>query len=304
MADGYVARFGHQPLTLLERNGLPNPFDGQVIYNLDREFVEIYHSAHGVWLSHQQVKGTNESGVVLSPGQPVIPSGSSIDGYTLTSDHRDLRIAGIVVDGDLTPGGKFTVAITGDWPVLISGSTTIGQFLGQSTTQGVAIGLGSQQGAFAMAREAVVGPGPGLVTCTLQPTSRTDQSPPYNPRAPTQVTLTSSSGQPYIQSTSGTYEVIAQFAWPGTSDMSLPFQILAALSMNGGDSMDIRVFDATNVQIIAELLGYTTPTFTVVDLGTVSNVPATPAIWEIQIRGNGTGRKARAASVVFLPPTS
>jgi hypothetical protein len=86
--------------------------------------------------------------------------------------------------------------------------------------------------------------------------------------------------------------------------MSLPFDILAALSMNGGDSMDIRIFDVTNTQTIAELIGYTTPVFTVVSLGTVSNVPATPAIWEIQVRGVGQGRKARAASVVFLPPTA
>jgi hypothetical protein len=306
LAEGYVSRFGHQQLTTAERAILPTVFDGQVIFNITRRNTEVYDAADAVWLSDKQIKATNDSGVTLLEGQPVVRSGTSPNGVTLSSTVSDTGIVGVVVDGDLSPGGVLTVAITGDWPVLVSGAAAVGQFLAQSAVAGEAseLGPGGSQGAFAVVKEVAAGPGPALVQATLQPTSRTDQRPPFNPRSPTQVTLTSSSGNPYIQTTSVVYEVVAQFAWPGTVDMSLPFQILAALSLGGGSSMDIRVFDATNVAVIAELLGYTNPVFTVVDLGLVSNVPSTPAVWEIQLRANGTGRKARAASVVFLPPTS
>jgi hypothetical protein len=306
LAEGYVSRFGHQQLTTAERATLPTVFDGQVIFNITRRNTEVYDEADAVWLSDKQIKATNDSGVTLLEGQPVVRSGTSPNGVTLSSTESDEGIVGVVVDGDLSPGGVLTVATAGDWPVYVSGATTVGQLLAQSAVSGEASALasGGSQGAFAVVKEAVAGPGPALVQATLQPTNRTDQRPGFNPRSVAAITLTSSSGQPYIETTSTTYDVVAQYGWAG-SDLVSPVQAIGAIvELGGGTDMSIRIFDVTNVATIAELTGITDVTFTFRDLGAVTNVSATPAVWEIQLLANGGGRKARCASVVFLPPTT
>lgn len=112
--------------------------------------------------------------------------------------------------------------------------------------------------------------------------------------------FTSSSGSPYQETTSAAYENIGDFIFPGTSAVDAPTALLATIQLGGGTSMDVRVFDVTNATTIAELIGYTNLAFTIQNLGTLSNITTTPAIWQVQLRGNGGGRKARISAVAGL----
>jgi hypothetical protein len=298
--DEYLSRVGFQPLTTAERDSI-SPFDGQIIFNLDRGRNETYDGA--VWLNELLIRAVNDSGGALAVGAPVIPSGVSDSGVTTTTNPNDPDILGAVVDGTLTAGGTLTVAVSGSWPVLASGAVARGDLLASSAVAGEAA-AGTPQGSFAIARGTLAGPGPALVDATIQPTARTDASPAFSPRSVAAITLTGANGQPYIESTAQTYDIVAQYGWAGSDVVSTVESIGAIVELGGGTSMNIRVFDATNVATIAELTGITDPTFTFRDLGAITNVTTTPAIWEIQLRATGGGRKARCASVVFLPPTS
>jgi len=109
--------------------------------------------------------------------------------------------------------------------------------------------------------------------------------------------FTSSSGQPYIESSStASYETIGYFDWPGSTSVDTPSQLKAMCRINGGTSMNVRVYDITNVATIAELTGITATIFTSYDMGTLSNITTAPAVWEIQIQGVGPGVKARIAA--------
>jgi hypothetical protein len=108
--------------------------------------------------------------------------------------------------------------------------------------------------------------------------------------------FTGSSGSPYIESTSTTYQIIGYFEWPGTNVVETLGTLGAVVQLGGGASMAVRVFDETNQTVIAELTGISATSFTAVDLGTVSNITATAAVWTIQVRGLGGGRKARIAA--------
>jgi hypothetical protein len=109
--------------------------------------------------------------------------------------------------------------------------------------------------------------------------------------------FTSSSGQPYIESSStAAYETIGYFDWPGSVTVDTPTQLKAVVARSGGTSMNVRVYDTTNVTTIAELTGATATTFTPYSLGTLSNITTTEAVWEIQIQGVGPGVKARIAA--------
>jgi hypothetical protein len=112
--------------------------------------------------------------------------------------------------------------------------------------------------------------------------------------------FTSSSGQPYIESTSGTYESIGYFEWPGSNTVDTPSNLSVIAAIGGGTSMSVRIYDSTNVATVAELTGITATTFTNFDLGTISNLSATVAVWEIQVLGVGGGRKARLAAITGI----
>jgi hypothetical protein len=94
-----------------------------------------------------------------------------------------------------------------------------------------------------------------------------------------------------VQSSSLTYERVAAFPFPGTSEMSIS-KINALIRRNGAaTSVSMRIYDVTNAQVIAEVTGVTTLDETLItDLGTISNLPAGEATFEVQLlRVGGTG---------------
>ena len=66
--------------------------------------------------------------------------------------------------------------------------------------------------------------------------------------------------------------------------------------LESGTSYDVRVYDSTNANVICTSLGNTNALFSLVDLGTLSNIPVNEAVFEIQIRVNGGGPKMHMAS--------
>lgn len=89
---------------------------------------------------------------------------------------------------------------------------------------------------------------------------------------------------------STTYQRVFSFIFGGTNDWGILDQALALTRQSqdgGGRSHDIRIQDVTNATTIAEVLGRTGAVTTIHDLGTISNLPAAQAVFELQIRRNG-----------------
>lgn len=99
-----------------------------------------------------------------------------------------------------------------------------------------------------------------------------------------------------VQSSSLTYERVAAFPFPGTAIIPSLSKINALVRRNGAaTSVSIRIYDASNAQVIAERSGIVTLDNTfITDLGTISNLPAGEATFEIQLLRVGGPGGARA----------
>jgi uncharacterized spore protein YtfJ len=85
------------------------------------------------------------------------------------------------------------------------------------------------------------------------------------------------------------YAAIARFGFDGSTAVGTPIQINAVASTSA-TSYSIRIVDITNGSlVIAELTGQTNATPTIIDLGTITNIDAGAAIWEVQMLKAGGG---------------
>lgn len=92
-----------------------------------------------------------------------------------------------------------------------------------------------------------------------------------------------------VKTNSTSYTVMGSFIFPGTAQAALD---TAKVSITGTTSptASFRVYDFTNSQTIAELTSQaTTNAKQMFDLGTVSNLPSGPAIFEAQLRKDSGG---------------
>lgn len=107
------------------------------------------------------------------------------------------------------------------------------------------------------------------------------------------VSLGGGASQPGIETPSTNYELVAHMLWPGSTEAGAIDKIEAvAMTEDGADPIAIKIFDITNGNTVAEKTGFAGATdgvFEVVDLGTISNVPSAKAVFEIQIKKDGTG---------------
>lgn len=102
---------------------------------------------------------------------------------------------------------------------------------------------------------------------------------------------------PYLESAGAVYTLISQFIFLGTTKLGTPTKIKSITWRNGGDTVDIRIYDVTNSQIICEKTGIVDLVATVHDLGTLSNLPSGEAIFEIQHKANGSAAKCRTSNI-------
>ena len=103
--------------------------------------------------------------------------------------------------------------------------------------------------------------------------------------------LTINSGTtPYAATASTSYVVVADFIYRGTSLAGAIAAIMAVAWADVSTTCAIRIYDVTNAQVICEKTNITVNTKGMADLGTISNLPANPAIFEVQIkRAAGSG---------------
>ena len=104
---------------------------------------------------------------------------------------------------------------------------------------------------------------------------------------------------PYLPiKTSGSYQVVCRFVFPGTDNINLsPDTAKSVMSrQNAGITVSVRIYDLTNSNTIAETTAQSPSTDdgdpTVLDLGTVSNLPTTEAVFEIQVASSSAAASA------------
>ena len=105
---------------------------------------------------------------------------------------------------------------------------------------------------------------------------------------------------PYLETTSASYTVRTRCIFPGSTLVTMNNIIATCSVPTGAYSMDLRIYDVTNGQVICEKLTFGTSTVTAYDLGTLSNIPTNQAIFEIQYRANGGANKAARCSSVLM----
>ena len=102
---------------------------------------------------------------------------------------------------------------------------------------------------------------------------------------------------PFVSCTATSYETLGRWEFAGSTRMGVPIKISGIIWRNSGaNPVDIRVYDRDNLTTIAEYTGLTSEDIAAVDLGTISNVPNDPAIWEIQMK-TGVGTTGRMSSL-------
>jgi len=111
----------------------------------------------------------------------------------------------------------------------------------------------------------------------------------------------SGAGAFFINASSGTYQTVAKFLYAGTDITGIPTKIkVLSRTSNGSGNYSVKIFDVTNSMDIAEITAQTNDVFATVDLGTLSNLPAAEAEFEIQmLRGSPGEAQLSSLTIEF-----
>lgn len=89
----------------------------------------------------------------------------------------------------------------------------------------------------------------------------------------------------YLFAKSATYAVLTRFAFKGITALGSPTNIKAIIHVKtAAKPGDVRIYDLTNANAICEVTGISSLTPTLVDLGTLSNLPSGEAMFEVQAK--------------------
>lgn len=102
---------------------------------------------------------------------------------------------------------------------------------------------------------------------------------------------------PFIKVSAASYLLVRQFVFKGSNTVGVPTNIKVIAGSEIVDKgFDIRIFDSTNANVLAEMLNITTIGMIIRDMGTLSSIPTGESIFEIHMRKNvssgGTGKIA------------
>lgn len=94
--------------------------------------------------------------------------------------------------------------------------------------------------------------------------------------------------------------VLATFVYPGTNNVSAISKVLANVwTSNAGNTPLVSIYDATNSLLIASsTAGTSTSVNQIIDLGTISNLPATPAVIQVRLSASGSFDSRLAAIMI------
>lgn len=137
-----------------------------------------------------------------------------------------------------------------------------------------------------------------------------DQYGVFNPRSQgggsgqriIQVSLTGDGQAKYQSITQANWEVLGYMAFPGTgvwgTDGTNCAGFVAWMITPDASGIDVRFYDATNGNVIATVTGVTATVPTIYQAPSVSNLPASAAVWEIQGKRNANKNGACAVACI------
>ena len=103
----------------------------------------------------------------------------------------------------------------------------------------------------------------------------------------------------YIDHKKSTWGVIGSFLFAGTDALGAPVSIRVIAGVTTADEVGVRLYDLTNNNVIAEARNQTGSYPSIINLGTISNLPTGAAVFELQVirdAGNSS-KKVRATGV-------
>lgn len=105
---------------------------------------------------------------------------------------------------------------------------------------------------------------------------------------------------PYLEIQGQSYGILSYLIFPGTNDGGSPTNIRVALQeRDTAPDVAVKIFDLTNSLTVAEDVSINLDgTFTIYDLGALSNLSAGQSVWEIQGKENGTSNRGRISSII------
>jgi hypothetical protein len=97
------------------------------------------------------------------------------------------------------------------------------------------------------------------------------------------------------------YKTVGAVSYPGALKSGIPVAIVVVAGVESAPSMDVRIYDSKNNQVIAEKTGITDAFPSEVDLGAIGSVHQDRALWELQYRrASGNGNQTVACSSATL----
>lgn len=106
------------------------------------------------------------------------------------------------------------------------------------------------------------------------------------------------STNPYIEVKSSYYRTAAKFIFNGTTELGTPVKIKVAYQVQQSSKPgSIRIYDYTNGNVIAEKTHLNSTSENIVDLGSLSNLPSSQAVFEVQMKTTSSSKWIRASSL-------
>ena len=93
---------------------------------------------------------------------------------------------------------------------------------------------------------------------------------------------------PELTMSGPSYVAVAIFLWPGTAETGTPSAI-KIIGYGTGDNWQARIVDVGQAKTVCECAVQTNGTNAIVDMGTLTNLAAAPAMWELQLKRSGSG---------------
>jgi hypothetical protein len=104
--------------------------------------------------------------------------------------------------------------------------------------------------------------------------------------------------KPYVEVQSRYYTVAAKFIYNGVNLLGIPSSMKVSYEVQRSSKPgSIRIYDVTNGNTVVTKTGLTSTSETVVDLGTLSNLPPGPATFELQMKTRSNSKWIRASSL-------
>jgi hypothetical protein len=128
----------------------------------------------------------------------------------------------------------------------------------------------------------------------------TGYEPPVESTRSENFIFTGSDTQPYQRIRKTQWQVAARVRFRGCNDMGVPLAVKAVMWVVPGGEAWARIYDVTNDALICEGGSTTAEESEVVDLGTIQNLPAGEAVWELQVKRAGGEGRVHSLSIDYL----